>query len=88
MEECGVCGKRVPVWELNEHRDYHLALQLQEQLQEREEQGEREGEGFVRLLRKQSGNGSTKFKSYPCTKYNHKSGSGAITHFFHKQVCD
>ena len=81
VEECVVCGRHIPVWELNEHRDYHLALQLQEQ-QEREEEQERGEGGVVRLLRKRTGSGSTKYKSYVHTKYKTKSGSGAITNFF------
>ena len=30
-EPCGKCGLSVPVWEAQEHRDYHLAVELQEQ---------------------------------------------------------
>eukprot|EP00899_Mesostigma_viride_P027401 jgi/Mesvir1/7846/Mv11780-RA.1 len=38
-EVCSQCGARVPVWELQEHLDHHLAVSLHEQEQAQEQRG-------------------------------------------------
>ena len=47
-EVCEKCQQSVPVWRVEEHRDYHFALELQREEEERQER---------RAVMSQSGNG-------------------------------
>ena len=54
---CEKCQQCVPVWSVEEHEDYHFALELQreerEERREREERGGKPSSGWGKGVRKQ-----------------------------------